>query len=284
MKPPRANDQEIVFRNRADAGRQLAHKLDRYAGKPATVVLGLPRGGVVTAAEIASALGLPLDVVISRKLGAPGNPELAIGAVAEDGDPYLNDESVILTDASDAYVAAEVKRQRAEIARRRDWFRGGRPLAMAERATAILVDDGIATGATAIAAIRALRQLEVDRLVLAVPVAPPETAEVLRGLVDELVVIATPARFWAVGEFYEDFAPVSDQEVARLLAQSAGDPFEEPGALDQVSGLAARWFERHLAQAGGRTEPGARAGAAGRPGAGHRDRSGGRARQRGGRH
>lgn len=221
MDPYASNDDEIVFRNRTEGGRRLASVLGHYRGRPATVVLGLPRGGVVTAVEIASALGLSLDVVISRKLGAPGNPELAIGAVAEDGDPYLNDDVVAHSGASAAYIDAEVARQRAEIARRRDWFRGGKPLVLPERATVILVDDGVATGATVIAAIRALRQLGVERLVVAVPVAPPETAEVLRGLADELVVLATPTMFWAVGEFYQDFAPVSDEEVSRMLARKS---------------------------------------------------------------
>lgn len=228
MDPHVTGNDDIVFRDRTEGGRRLAGVLGHYRGRPATVVLGLPRGGVVTAAEVASALGLPLDVVISRKIGAPGNPELAIGAVAEDGDPYLNEEVVAHTGASAAYVDAEVARQRAEIGRRRDWFRGGKPLVLPERAIAILVDDGVATGATVIAAIRALRQLEVERLVVAVPVAPPETAKILRSLADELVVLATPAMFWAVGEFYQDFEPVSDDEVSRLLARSPRTGAELP--------------------------------------------------------
>jgi putative phosphoribosyl transferase len=216
------NESPTPFRDRRDGGRRLVRKLTQYRDKKDTVVLGLPRGGVVTAAEIATGLRLPVDVVIARKIGAPGNPELAIGAVAEDGDPYLKEESVALTGASAAYVSAEVKHQRAEIARRRAWFRGGRPLSLPAHATVILVDDGVATGSTVIAAIRALRQLRVARIVLAVPVAPPDTVEALRSLVDEMVVLATPVMFWAVGEFYEDFAPVSDEEVARLLARTAG--------------------------------------------------------------
>lgn len=215
------NESPTPFRDRRDAGRRLARKLARYRGLPNTVVLGLPRGGVATAAEVAAALELPLDVVIARKIGAPGNPELAIGAVAEDGDPYLKKESLALAGASDAYVTGEVARQRIEILRRRAWLRGGRPLALPEQATAILVDDGIATGSTVIAAIGALRQLGAARIVLAAPVAPPDTVAALRPMVDEVVVLATPAMFWAVGEFYEDFAPVSDEEVARLLGKAA---------------------------------------------------------------
>lgn len=211
----------VTFRDRRDGGRRLVDKLRRSHATPSTIVLGLPRGGVVPAAEIAAALGLPLGVVISRKIGAPENPEFAIGAVAEDGAPYLSEEGLALSRASKAYVDEEVARQRAEIARRRGWFRGGKPLVLPEHATVILVDDGIATGATVIAAIRALRQLQVARIVLAVPVAPPDTVTVLRGLVDELVVLATPAIFWAVGAFYDDFRPVTDEEVRRLLAAAA---------------------------------------------------------------
>jgi len=214
----------ITFRDRRDGGQRLVPRLSHYRARPATVVLGLPRGGVVPAAEIAKGLGLPLDVVISRKIGAPGNPEFAIGAVAEDGAPYLNEDGLALTEASKEYLDKETERQRQEIARRREWFRDRRPLVLPEHATVILVDDGIATGATVIAAIGALRQLAVARIVLAVPVAPPDTVERLRGLVDEIVVLATPAMFWAVGAFYEDFEPVSDEDVCRLLARARHRP------------------------------------------------------------
>jgi predicted phosphoribosyltransferase len=225
-------EEHVPFRDRRDAGRRLAGRLRHYEGRPGTVVLGLPRGGVVPAAEIAAALRLPLDVVISRKLGAPGNPEFAIGAVAEDGAPYLSADGLGLTHTSPVYLEAEVSRQRAEIARRREWFRGGKPLTLPERATVILVDDGIATGATVIAAIRALRQLPAGRIVLAVPVAPPDTVEMLRGVVDEIVVLAAPAMFWAVGAFYDHFEPVSDEEVRRLLAAAAG-----AGAMPAATGV-----------------------------------------------
>ena len=198
------------------------------------MVLGLPRGGVVPAAEIAEALELPLDVVISRKIGAPGNPEFAIGAVAEDGAPYLSAEGLAITGASRAYLDDEIARQRKEIARRRAWFRGGKPLVLPADATVILVDDGIATGATVIAAIGALRKLAVARIVLAIPVAPPDTVERLRALVDEVVVLATPAMFWAVGAFYENFTPVLDEEVRRLLARAQCE--RPPPAVERASG------------------------------------------------
>lgn len=209
------------FRDRCDAGRQLASRLGRYRGWPHTVVLGLPRGGVVPAAEIAAALDLPLDVLIARKLGAPRNPEFAIGAVAENGEPYLNEEGIAASGATVDYLAQEVTRQRAEIDRRKQLFRGGRTLALPDNATVILVDDGVATGATLIAAIHALRGLRVSHLVVALPVAPPETADALRGLVDTLVVISTPRPFRSVGVFYHDCRQVSADEVGRLLAEAA---------------------------------------------------------------
>jgi putative phosphoribosyl transferase len=217
---PKRDAVSLPFRDRREAGRLLVEPLRHYENRDRTVVLALPRGGIVPAAEIASALRLPLDVIISRKLGAPGNPELAIGAIAEGGAPYLNEEGVALTAASDAHIAQEVERQRAEIARRQQRFRGGRPLALPDRATAILVDDGVATGSTAIAAIRALRERGVDRIVFAIPVAPPDTAERLHTMVDELVVLATPLLFWAVGAFYDDFRQVSDDEVVDLLERA----------------------------------------------------------------
>jgi putative phosphoribosyl transferase len=218
----------LPFGDRREAGRILATRLMRYERRPRTVVLALPRGGIVPAAEIAAALSLRLDVIISRKLGAPGNPELAIGAIAEGGPPYFNEEALVLTGASERHVAHEIERQRGEIVRRQQCFRGGVPLSLPEHATVVLVDDGVATGSTAIAAIHALRDRGVDRLVFAIPVAPPDTADTLRGLVDELVVLATPEPFGAVGAFYDDFRQVSDDEVVATLARTAAAPRHAP--------------------------------------------------------
>jgi putative phosphoribosyl transferase len=195
-----------TFRDRGEAGRRLATCLQQYRNRPRTVVLGLPRGGVVPAAEIAAA------------------PEYAIGAVAEGGEPYLNEEGVAVTGATDEYIRCEVERQRAEIRARQERFRHGRPLVLPEGATAILVDDGVATGSTTIAAIRALGAYRLERLVLAVPVAPPDTVERLSRMVDELVVLATPTPFGAVGAFYERFSQVSDAEVEALLAGASARP------------------------------------------------------------
>jgi predicted phosphoribosyltransferase len=210
----------IGFRDRRDGGRRLIAPLARHRGQKATIVLGLPRGGVVPAAEIARALELPLDVLISRKIPAPDNPELAIGAIAEGGETWLNPELVAATGATPDYVEAATARQRAEIAQRQQRFRGGRELALPAHATVILVDDGVATGATVIAGIHALRTRRVARLVLAIPVAPVDTAQTLRELVDELVVLATPEPFYAVGAFYDDFRQVTDENVVALLAEA----------------------------------------------------------------
>lgn len=216
----RASELFLPFRDRTDAGRMLAAALHCYRRRPGAVVVALLRGGVVPGGEIAAALGLPLDVFISRRLGAPGNPEHAIGAIAEGGTPYISQKALGLTRASGEYVAREVEHQRAEIARRQRRFRDGRPLALPEGATVILIDDGIATGATAIAAINALRQRGVARIVFAIPVAPPNTVTVLRPLVEDLLVLATPDCFASMEAFYEDFAQVSDDDVGDALGRN----------------------------------------------------------------
>ena len=216
-------DVVLPFRDRREAGRLLAARLHRYDEHARAVVLGLPRGGVVPAAEIASALRLPLDVIISRKLGAPYNPEFAVGAIAEGGAPYFNPDALSLVELSKGHLAREIEHQRAEITRRQQRFRDGRPLSLPEGATVLLVDDGVATGSTAIAAIRALRDQHVARLVSAIPVAPTDTAAALRAMVDELVVLATPMPFEAVGLFYADFRQVSDDRVVELLARARSE-------------------------------------------------------------
>ena len=210
----------MIFADRSDAGRQLAAALCDLADSPQTIVLGIPRGGVAVAAEIARALRLPLDVFLARKLGVPGHEELAFGAVAANGSRYLDQQIVRLTGLTepeiDQIAAATLKllEQRAAI------YRAGRaPLQVAGR-SAILVDDGIATGASFYAAIYALRQLKPTRITAAIPVAPPSTAGWLRAQVDRFVCLDTPYHFQAVGQFYRMFPQLSDEDVIGLLVAS----------------------------------------------------------------
>jgi len=206
-----------MFRNRRHAGELLAARLERYRGWPAATVLALPRGGVPVAAAVARALALPLDIFCVRKLGAPRQPELAIGAVAAGGLVVLDRGAIASMGISQDEMDAIVDREREELARRERLYRGARaPLALAGR-TAILIDDGVATGYTMLAASRALRRHGPARIVVAVPVAPPETLERLRDEVDEVVSIHTEPRLVAVGQFYEDFGQVSDEEVIAAL-------------------------------------------------------------------
>lgn len=210
-----------MFKNRSDAGARLAARLQHLAGED-TTVLALPRGGVVVAYEIAKALTAPLDVVLVRKLGAPGQPELAIGAVVESEKPetVTNPEIVRALNISEAFLEQEAARQREEIARRRERYRGGRPRLSIKNRTVIVVDDGIATGATMRAALRVIAREGPARLVLAVPVAPPEAVERLAKEVDEIVCLETPFDLGAIGYFYADFRQTPDEEVIDLLKRA----------------------------------------------------------------
>jgi len=209
----------MIFEDRVDAGRRLAERLEGYAHR-ADVVLGVPRGGVVVAFEVAMALGAPLDVFLSRKLGVPGQTELAFGAVSASGGRYL-DEYILrttgITNAQVEWITAEVRK---ELDRRASVYRGDRPPLDVSGKTVLLVDDGVATGASVYAAILALRQMEPARLLLAVPVAPASAWEWLRTVVDEIVCLDLPEPFAAVGEFYRNFAQVEDAEVVRLLQRA----------------------------------------------------------------
>jgi putative phosphoribosyl transferase len=205
-----------LFANRVDAGRRLAAKLEHLRDKPA-VVLGLPRGGVPVALEVARALGVPLDVIVVRKLGVPIQPELAMGAIGEGGTRVVNDDIVRLAHVSSSEFAAVESRERIELNRRATRFRGDRPRQQLAGRTAIIVDDGIATGSTARAACQVARAEGVAWIVLAVPVAPPDWADRLRADADELICLDTPASFRSVGEFYTDFSPTTDDEVVECL-------------------------------------------------------------------
>ena len=210
-----------MFLNRGDAGIQLAAKLNQYKGRDDVLVLALPRGGVVTGFEIARALRVRLDVLIVRKIGFPGQQELAIGAVSETGSVVLNQSIISDSGLSDQYIQIEVDQQKQEIARRVALYRGGRGLSGLEGKTVILVDDGVATGATIKAAIATLKKEKLDQLVVALPVGPLETVEIVRSLVDKFVCLASPLHFTSVGIHYQDFTQVSDQEVVELLKRSA---------------------------------------------------------------
>jgi putative phosphoribosyl transferase len=209
-----------MFRNRSEAGSRLAARLDRYKDRGDVIVLALPRGGVVTGYEIARAIGAPLDVLIVRKIGFPYQPELAAGAVAETGSVVLNRDIMAMGGLTEEALKPEIDRQKEEIARRIVLYRGGRPLTDLADKTVVLVDDGIATGATIKAAIAALKQENIAKLVLALPVGPPETVEVLRTMVDEFICLETPLYFMAVGAHYGDFTQVTDEDVVKLLHRS----------------------------------------------------------------
>ena len=216
----------MLFADRTDAGRRLADALLFLKGRPDLLILGVPRGGVVVGAEIARALQAPLDVVIARKIGAPGNPELAIGAVAADGTTVLDESLVAQLGVSQDYIEMTTERERAEIERRLRAYRGDRPPPEVTGKTAVVADDGVGTGATTLAAIRSLRKQEPRELILAVPVGPPDTVEMLSREVDRAVVLSTPEPFWAVGAFYRRFEQTTDQQVVDLLRETAAETGE----------------------------------------------------------
>jgi putative phosphoribosyl transferase len=206
-----------LFHDRVDAGRQLAERLKEYANRSDVVVLGLPRGGVPVAFEVASRLNAPLDIFLVRKLGVPGHAELAMGAIAPAGIEVLNHDVIVDLGISAASVAAIAASERVELDRRDRVFRGGRPMPALSGKTVLLVDDGLATGATMEAAVTALRQIGPAAIVVAVPVGARETCERLAGLADQLLCLATPTPFSAVGQWYEDFSQTTDEEVQALL-------------------------------------------------------------------
>jgi predicted phosphoribosyltransferase len=210
----------MPFADREDAGRRLAKALDRYRGDQ-PVILALPRGGVPVAGEIAAALSAPLDLVLVRKIGVPGQPELAMGAVVNGAEPLTvrNADVIRMTRTSDAAFAAVRDRELAEIGRRRKHYLGDRPHPGLTGRVAIVVDDGIATGATTRAALRSVRQFGPKKLVLAVPVAPSSTIAELRDEADEIVCLEDYEPFGAIGTFYADFSQIGDEEVKRILAR-----------------------------------------------------------------
>ena len=230
----------MPFLDRADAGRRLAGLL---AGDPAiergtgTVVLGLPRGGIPVAYEIARELGAPLDVILVRKVGLPAQPELAMGAIGEDGIRVVNDDVILAEHVSDRQFGGVEERERAELARRADRYRAGHPRVPLTGKTAIVVDDGIATGSTARAACQVARAHGAARVVLAVPVAPQASIDALAGVADQVVCAEVPEPFLAIGQWYQDFAQTADEEVVGLLRRSRESPPDgmTPGGEDQAA-------------------------------------------------
>ncbi len=207
-----------TFQDRSEAGRDLADRLSKYKGIENLIILALPRGGVPVAFEVSKSLGAPLDVFITRKLRFPGNRELAVGALAENGEVFLNED--LADHCSKGYLEKEISYQKEEIKRRQALYRSGMESPPLGEKTVILIDDGIATGATMKTTIRALRASGVKKLIVAVPVAPPQVIEEFSGLADELVVIYAPSYFFAVGAHYVDFTQVSDEEVREYLEKA----------------------------------------------------------------
>lgn len=215
-----------VFADRRDAGRQLAQRLDRDIrgpDTPDTIVLALPRGGVPVAYEVAARMAAPLDVLVVRKLGVPGHSELAMGAIASGGIRHIDQRLVDALGIPPEAIAAVEARERVELDRRERIFRTGRPPLEVAGKQAILVDDGLATGSTMAAAVEALRTRNPARIIVAVPVAPPETCEALDERADQVVCLVTPDRMYSVGSWYKDFEQTSDAEVHELLEAAAQD-------------------------------------------------------------
>ncbi len=217
---------ESHFEDRYVAGRLLAGALHAYAGRSDLVVLALPRGGVPVGYEVAKALGAEFDVLIVRKLGLPHHPELAMGAIASGGAIDLNRNVIAVSGVTQRDIEGVLAQEYRELARREALYRGARPAARIEGRTVIVVDDGIATGASMRAALKALRTRKPEKIIVAVPVAPIDTRERLQDVADEFVCVLSPADFQAVGQFYRNFGQTSDDEVRTLLAQ-----FDSTGAL-----------------------------------------------------
>jgi len=210
-----------IFQDRPDAGRQLAEELLNYAGRDDVIVLALPRGGVPVAFEVAHRLGVPLDVFVVRKLGVPGHEELAMGAIAPGGVRVLNEDVLHVIPDAQAIVEMVTAIEREELERRERNYRGDRSAPDLKNRTVILIDDGLATGATMRAAVAALRQQGAARIIVAVPVGAPPTCQDLKNAADEVICLQTPVAFIGVGQYYADFSQTTDEEVRELLAQAA---------------------------------------------------------------
>jgi predicted phosphoribosyltransferase len=230
MSIPWRSAERLRFKDRRRAGVVLAQHLERFAGKDDVVVLAIPRGGVPVGYEVARALGVPLDVFVVRKLGLPGQEELAMGAIASGGARVLNDEVIAWLHPSFETIEAVTSAQRAELERRERAYRGDRPPPPLEGQTVILVDDGLATGSTMKAAVLAVREQHPAGIVVAVPVGAPETCEALRRVADEVVCPLMPQPFSAVGQWYVDFSQTTDEQVRELLAAASAESGQRTSA------------------------------------------------------
>jgi putative phosphoribosyl transferase len=211
----------LIFQNRKDAGKQLAQALKLYTNELETVVIALPRGGVIVGYEVASELGLPLDIVCPRKIGAPFNPELAIGAITETGEGILSEDLIVSFSISADFLKKTMQKEKEKAQWRLEHYRQHRPARVLKDKRIILIDDGIATGSTMKAAIKTIRAERARELILAVPVAPPDTLRAIQPLVDHLICLSSPSNFYSVGQFYNDFDQTTDEEVIDLLSQKA---------------------------------------------------------------
>ncbi len=210
----------MFFKNRDDAAIKLAAKLTEYKNKPNAIILGLPRGGVPIAAKIAEILNLPFDIIITKKLKDPLNPELAFGAVTQEGMPVLDKKIIKTYQISENYIQKEIEKVFKEIQRRLKEYRKNKPPLNLDNKIAIIVDDGIATGSTMKAAIKSAKNQNAKKIIVAVPVAPPEIIDELKKNVDEIICLETPKHFSAVGQFYESFPQLEDAQVVEILEKS----------------------------------------------------------------
>ncbi len=210
----------MIFRDRIDGGDQLAKVLEQYKNLENGLIIGLPRGGVPVAYQVSESLNLPLDIVCPRKIGAPHNPEFAIGAITETGEGIFNHHVIAQLGVSEEYIKNEVEAQKQEAQKRLNAYRKGRSVRELKGKTIIIVDDGLATGSTMKAAIQSIKAEGAKRIIVAVPVSPTDTATEIKSMVDEFICLCTPASFYAVGQFYENFSQTTDEEVIELLRVS----------------------------------------------------------------
>jgi predicted phosphoribosyltransferase len=210
----------MIFQNRQEAGQELIPELWQFSGNQDVVILGLPRGGVVVAYEIAKALKISLDIIVPRKIGSPDNPEFAIGAITEDGEGIFNRDIIDMYRVPWEYIEKEVAKQAKEATRRLKVYRGDRPPIELKGKTVIIVDDGIATGSTMLAAIKSIKSREAEKIIVAVPVASMESISKVKSIVDKVICLQPHLRFGAVGACYEDFRQVQDDEVIEIMHKS----------------------------------------------------------------